>query len=755
MYRNAPLRTLGQSLPTGLVLSVLTCAVSAAFAAEPTDLGTVGAFDSKTNATAAIPEAAKAATSQGSLEARSAESVVSDNYVRNFTSPVSDYSQVFQITPGAFSYSPNGVGQGNAGTTVRGLTDSQYLITFDGIPFNDTNGVSHHSYVFFPAQVVGGAVIDRSPGSAATIGQATFGGSLNLLSRDLDSQQRTSVTGSFGTWNTKLIAAEHETGQFGPDGASNLLVNAQEMKSDGYQTYNNQDRKAFSAKYQYAMSANTVLTAFTSYMEVKNNQLDAGAPTRGQIAQFGDNYLNSNDPTQSNYFGYNLYDVMTSFQYVGITSNLGGGWTVDDKLYNYGYHNQQNIGGPVPVNVPATGTTPAILATAQIPKNDTGIDKLNSYHTTGNLFRISKESEMGILRTGLWLEYANSYRHQLNSNELAGWADQVTPRFSETFQTYTVQPYLEYEFKIGNDLKITPGLKLADYKQDYDHLQDLKKVGLLGGTLNKVTGVVTGGLPDVTNSVHYTDVLPSLDAHYMLRPNWSAYAQYAAGDLIPPTGAFDVPFAKVLTPPKAQKSNTFQVGTVWKSDRYTLDVNAYNVKLDNSYTCNVDPLDPTTQVCAASGTETTRGVEAESTILLGSGISLYVNGTLGSTKYSNGAWVAGAPANTETLGLIYADGGWNSAVYTKRVGKLYNDGATVSSYTINPVVLTNLFVNYTFKDTGKFAKQAKVQLAFNNLFNRHSITGITGNGSDSNPLSTDNVTLLPARSASLTLTVDF
>ncbi|MEO6918560.1 MAG: TonB-dependent receptor [Collimonas sp.] len=690
--------------------------------------------------------AAKSALSQGSLDARSAQSIVGDSYVRNFNSPIADFSQVFQITPGAFSYSPNGVGMGNAGTTVRGLTDSQYLVTFDGIPFNDTNGVSHHSYVFFPNMTVGGAVVDRSPGSAATIGQATFGGSLNLLSRELEPAQRTSVTGSYGTWDTRMLVLEHETGQFGQDGDQNLMINAQQMKSDGYQTYNNQDRKAFSAKYQYNLTPSTVFTAFTSVMEVKNNQLDAGAPTRAQIAKFGDNYLNSNDPTQSNYFGYNLYDVTTNFQYVGITSNLGNGWKVDDKLYNYGYMNRQKIGG-----------TP--VSSAMTAASETGIDKFNSYHTTGNLLRFSQDSGMGTLRTGLWLEYANSDRHQISSNELNGWQDAPAPRFSETYQTKTAQPYIEYEFKISDDLKITPGLKYAHYEQDYDHLQDLKKVGPLGGTINKLTNSITGGLPSVSNSATYSDFLPTLDVHYMLRPNWSTYAQFAAGDLIPPTSVYDAPFAKVAIPPKAQKSSTIQFGTDWKSDAFTFDANVYHVKLDNSYTCNIDPVDPTTQICVASGTEITEGLEVEGTALLGNGFSLYANGTVGSTKYSGGAldgkWVAGAPGNTETLGLIYAKGAWNSAAYAKRVGKLYNDGITTGSYVINPVVLTNLFVNYTIKHPTSFSKQAKVQLAVNNLFDKHSITGISGNASTANPSAADLITLLPARSVTLSVTVDF
>ncbi len=88
---------------------------------------------------------AETAPSMNSLAARSAQSVVSDQFIRNYTSPVADYTQTISMTPGVFSSSPNGVGLGDAKVTIRGLSDSNTVFSFDGIPFNDTNGVSHHS----------------------------------------------------------------------------------------------------------------------------------------------------------------------------------------------------------------------------------------------------------------------------------------------------------------------------------------------------------------------------------------------------------------------------------------------------------------------------------------------------------------------------------------------------------------------------------------------------------------------------------
>ncbi len=747
-------RNVLRALSIMCMISPILAPISAQ-AQQATDLGTVSGSGNG-SASTPVPAAAKVAVSQGSLDARSAQSIVSDDYVRNFTTPEADFSQVFEITPGAFSYSPNGVGNGNAATTVRGLTDSQYLITYDGIPFNDTNGVSHHSYVFFPGMAVGGAVIDRSPGSAATIGQATFGGSLNLLSRNLEPGQRFSLTGSYGSWDTRLGIAEYESGQIGPEGRSNLLVNVQQMNSNGYETLDSQDRKALSLKYQYIVSPSTVVTFVESYMSVRNSQLDAGAPMRSQIAQFGDNYLNDNDPSTSNFWGYNKYNVQTNFQYIGVKSDLGNGWKLDDKLYNYGYINHESIGG----NPVTSGTVAA---------EDTAIDKLNEYHTTGNLLRVTDDISMGTLRTGLWTEYANSNRHQIPSDELTGWTDASAPNFSETYGTTTVQPYAEFEFKVNDDFKITPGVKYAYYHQDYNHLQSLKKTGALGGTINKSTDSITGGLPSVNQYVSYTDWLPSIDAHYFIQKNWAAYAQYAEGDLIPPTSVYDAKIAvangvalpSVAQQPKAQKSHTFQVGTDYKSDSFAFDANLYHTKLDNSYNCGTDPTDITTTICVAAGDEVTQGVEVEGTYLVGGGFSIYANATLGTTKYQGGSldgkWAAGAPGNTETLGLIYKDGAWNSALYTKRVGKVYNDGANPgdNAYVIDPVTLTNLFVNYSFKIPGNFAKQAKVQLAVNNLFDSHSVTGISGSASSANPSPSDYISELPGRSATLTLTVDF
>lgn len=672
---------------------------------------------------AALPAAAKSAPSQGSLTSRSAQSIINDSFIRNDTSPVADYTQITQMAPGTFSFSPNGVGLGDSKTFFRGFSDSQYNLTFDGIPLNDTNDSSHHSWAFFPVQFVGGTVFDRSPGSATTIGASTYGGSVNLLSRELRNEQSINATVSKGSFNTRLYDVEYDSGNLG---ASRLMFDAHEMTSDGYQTFNHQKRDAGMVKYQYAASEKTQITLFGSYLLLHANTPNFKGPTRAQVDKFGKNYLLSGNPNDPNYFGYNFYRVPTDFDYAGFRSDLGHGWSIDDKLYTFSYYNKQNF-----------NSTSAISATS-------ATDKLNSYRKYGNLLPLTHDGVHGIFRAGLWTEYAKTNRFQTPSDPRT-WVDAALPNFHERFNTTTLQPYVEYEWKLTPELHITPGLKYAQYTQDFTQYADNGKVV---GNL--------GGKPFVTHSATYHAWLPSFDAHYTIKSNWSAYVQYGKGQDVPPTNVFDVKNAAVAVLPKPVLTSTYQIGSVWKSDRFTFDVDAFHIHFQNDYSSSPDAVtgEP---VYYLTGTSTTKGIEAESNVLLGYGLSAYVNATAGSAKYdASGLWVQNAPRDTETLGLHWQSASWDLGLFNKRIGRLYNDnGSTHQAVTIDPFHITNLFVNYTFNGSSAFA-HSKLKLSVNNLFNDHKILGVNPASSKTSvPAPGDVLNLEASRSVALTFTVGF
>ncbi len=195
--------------------------------------------------------AAQLAPAGNTLDATSAKTEISGEFIRNFTSPVSDFAELVNLAPGTFSLNPNGVGLGQGKTYFRGFQDGQYSITFDGIPFEDTNSPTHHSWANFPAQWIGGVDFDRSPGQASNFGPTNFGGSINLLSPDVPQGPDFRVTGSYGSFNTRLLQLDIDSGQFGPGDRNSLSADIHQLLSDGYQTFNYQKRDAGSLKYQY------------------------------------------------------------------------------------------------------------------------------------------------------------------------------------------------------------------------------------------------------------------------------------------------------------------------------------------------------------------------------------------------------------------------------------------------------------------------------------------------------------------------
>ncbi|WP_235219003.1 TonB-dependent receptor plug domain-containing protein [Sphingobium sp. C100] len=95
-----------------------------------------------------------------------------------------DFNQIALISPSVSNFGgANGSGLSESKAQIRGFQDAEYNITYDGVPFGDTNDPSHHSNTFFPSNTIETLVVDRGPGNASNLGIATFGGSMNLFSR--------------------------------------------------------------------------------------------------------------------------------------------------------------------------------------------------------------------------------------------------------------------------------------------------------------------------------------------------------------------------------------------------------------------------------------------------------------------------------------------------------------------------------------------------------------------------------------------
>ncbi len=771
--------------------------------------------------------AAEAAPSGGFVEERSAQSLVSNTYIENFTSPISDYGEIVQIVPGAFTISSDGVGLGQSKTYFRGFPDGDFDIDFDGIPFYDTNSPTHHSWAFFPAQWIGGVDFDRSPGSASTIGPTPFGGSIHLLSKPLTSEQDVRANFTYGTWNTKMFDGAYNSGSFGLFGSpkkSNLFVDVHHMTSDGYQTFNFNTRNGGSLLYQYQFSPKTVLTGFSGVIWLDANTYGL-SPTRcqteGQPASgaytctganssfIGQGYnfmmVNNSDPYNWLDYQYNNYHVPTDFEYVGVKSEYAHGWYLDVKGYTYNYDNAELYTNATPItdgtliNGSNTylGVKIAPCNVAVVKKGVTAlpcaVDKYNSYRKYGETATMSQTSQLGVFRAGLWYEWARTDRHQYPSDPVGGkWLDQTLPNFAEQFWTNSYQPYAEYEWHATPKLNITGGTKFAYYTFDVlHHADDGKTVGNLCAL-----GQTTGCPSTVTDTGTFSAWLPSLDLNYRIHPNFAVYAQAATGSIVPPSSVYDfnhtpsasVPTPGLLTPPKQQKSTTYQIGAVMKLQRFTLDADAYRVRFQNSYNSVIDPTTSET-VNFLQPSSVTEGVEFETTAVLAPGLNLYLNATAASAYYAGklnagtptapdyvdapgGLWVQQTPADTEMQGLTYQSRGFDVGLFNKRVGEQRVDaGAYHNQAVINPFTTTNTYLNYTVRNHSVF-DQTKIRFSADNLLNEHNLTALTLAGTttanvipgttqvdpfnQTTPISgSDNPTFIAGRSFAVSVTFGF
>ena len=732
----------------------------------------VESVSTSVNVNESISLAAVTAPSGNTLEAASAKTEVSSDFIRNFMSPVADYSEYVNYAPGTFSLNPNGIGLGQGKTFFCGFQDGQYTMTFDGIPFEDTNTPTHHSWANFPSGWTDAVDFDRSPGLSSNFGPTNFGGSINLQSPQLfpDPDIRGSVT--YGSWDTRVLQLDGDSGFFGPGSRNSFLMNIQQLLSNGYQTYNDQKRDAGYGKYQFRISDRSSLTLYGGLVDIWTNTPNTTTPTRAQVAQYGDNYLLDGTPLLSNgtpdpyYYGYDTYHVQTDFEYAAYTADLGDGWKFDTKLYTTRYWNKQFYQNGATVNLSSS--------------KPSGVDKLNGYRHAGDTAILSKESKWGVFRTGVWFDWAYTDRYQIPSN-IVTQLDTPLGNFHEHFITQSAQPFAEFEWHPAPRLVVTVGVKDANYAMALNQYQDNgKTVGCLGGTLSTQPGTgapfCNGGAAFVTHSIDYNNWLPNVAARYSLKSDWSVYAQWAEGSIIPPSNVFDVPNGQVLSPPKPTLAKTYQVGSVIKRRRWTLDADAYDVHFQNAYDSYTDPT-TTESVFVATGPTNTRGIEAESNIVIGGGLSLYVNGTMGSAKYqegpgfpNGGLWVADTPKNVETVSLLWRHKAWDLGLVDKRVGTLYNDNATLKylidgvqipypvdqAITINPFNLVNVFANYTIKNAS-WLRGSKIGLAVNNLANSHNLVGVTPAIAPTASVpyvqnAGDLLNLLPGRSVMVTLT---
>ena len=661
----------------------------------------------------ATRSAVSVAPSATPLEVVQPTSALNQGYIANNIPATANYDDIVSITPSVNSVGPNGPGlMENQFLTIRGFQDGQFNVTIDGIAWGDSNDFTHHSTSYVTGHSLGLVAVDRGPGTASTLGDATFGGTIALNTKDPLARQTTEAYGSVGSFNTYLGGVEFDTGAMDKLGGARALVDASYLTSDGALSNMGQIRSNIFAKIVAPVSDNTTVTAAAMYNAIHQN-VSLGA-TDQQYATYGYNYGLNRDPTSQGYFGYNYDRISTDLVYLDIHSTPGDGWDIDQKVYSYAYYHTGNNG------LDPNGETPN--GTYYGANNVPGQILNNDYVSFGDMTRVSKDFGIVVAKAGLW------YDHQTNSRDLfdmdftnnrtdvsqPNGGNPPTPGMvspnavpgverqqHNTLDTF--QPYVEADIKPMAGLVITPGVKLAYFHRGIE------------------SPVNQGTYDSLYYNKTWTAVLPSAAAHYAVNPNVAVYAQVSEGFLAPNLNTFYTTDPTLSTTLKPQTTWNYQAGATYRADRLTVSGDVYYIDFLNKIgKRNVGA----NTIFYNQGGVIYQGVELEGTFRLVGGLSLYANGSVNSAKdKTTHLTIANSPDSTAAAGLLYEQGPFNANLLAKYVGLRYGDDPEL--YKLPGYTTANLSASYTFPASG-LRPAIKLTGLIDNLFDYHGHEALAG-----------------------------
>jgi iron complex outermembrane receptor protein len=680
--------------------------------------------------------------SQGSLVSTQPVSVITGEFIRDNDSPAANYTDIIKFTPSVWTVDPNGPGlMENLNISIRGFQDGFFNVTFDGIPWGDSNDFTHHSTSYFMAQNIGSVVVDRGPGNAATLGDATFGGTVAVMSDDPSRDMRLTATLSDGSFSTRLAGARFDSGTLENWGGVRAFLDVESLASDGYLSNSRLNRTNAFFKAVQPIGDSTTITLASNLNKLQQNP--PIGETYPQIQAFGVNYAYNADPTSQSYFGYNLDRISTDYEYIGVSSQFLG-FRLNNNLYTYAYYhdgfNGEDVNGQLP-----NGTYPSgeiTNGTLYGPNDVPGQRLTNNYRSVGDIFRLEHDLGPGTAQIGVWYDHQTNYRALLEidfSDNMAynplglgpATLGVTVPDALDSAdrlmhdQLFTDQEYVQYVLHALDALDVTGGVKLVRFER------------LLDAPVNQ------GTMLPLVYDKSWSRSLPSIDAHYKISDNWSAYAQWAQGFLAPNLNVLYTtnPAESNLRP---QSTTNYQIGTTYTDQRMSFSADAYYINFNNEIASEtIDEI----KIFFNQGGTRYRGFETEGSFVLGAGFTVYANGSVNAAHAtSDQTWIADTPIRTAALGLSYGQGRLQGSLMERYIGMRY--GNPENQNPLGGYGTIDGAINYVFLRSVGVLDNAKLGIQLQNLLDRTSIYFLNGTTAGGQPL----YFTIPGRSVEVTLT---
>jgi len=703
-----------------------------------------------------------------SLKETQPASIISRSFIEDSLPASADFNDIALISPSVSNAGgENGVGLNESKTTIRGFQDGEYNITYDGVPFGDTNGPTHHSNTFFPSNTIETLVVDRGPGNASQLGESTYGGNMNLFSRETRADPSAEFKAAYGSYDTLLLRGLLQSGAIDKLNGTEAVLSAQYVRTDGRLSLSGYNQKNIFGKVVIPIGTSVHLSLLSTYNKNHFFQPDKNGVTLQQEGLYGKYYNLNNDPTSENYWKYNRTTKTTDFEIAKLDAEIASGTTFVNTAYTYYYDNETLSGSSattIPVSAGGAPTTVTLAPGATSVPGVPGYTKTNRYRVWGDIPKGRFDFGFGSLTAGLWIERADTFRQQTDvdlatgdfnyvekkvTNPVTGAKTPQYVKFNQNSGFNHTEEFVELELRPLPGLTITPGYKHVDFNLE------------INAAYNQTTRYAQ------SISKTYTKDLPFATINYSINPRLSVYGQYAQGMAVPILGDLYVnnPSLSSIEP---QTSTNYQAGAVYHGERLSLDADVYYIKINNKIEQEtvIDDTGTAQSAYFNAGKVIYKGVEGQVTYALHGGFAVFANGSINYAKEAGTRNpVSNSPKSTAAAGVLYKHGPIRFSLIDKWTGPQYATSESLDptqtffvlqrSVRISPYNDTILAASYEWRNL-------RFGLNVTDLFNSKKVEnlGLSGNGPKGNLLhgvnqTADQFYYQPGRQVTGDITVKF
>jgi iron complex outermembrane receptor protein len=243
-----------------------------------------------------------------------------------------DLPLVLQNAPAIHAYSDNGTGIGYSFFRLRGIDQTRINLTINGVPVNDpeNQGTFFNNFADL-ASSAQSVQIQRGVGTS-TNGAAAFGGSINILTRNLSETPEAEINLGYGSFNSRRITAEAQTGRMADKYA--MYVRLSNVATDGYRDRSGSE--VLSYLFSAARFGEKSLLKFNAWGGDAQSQLAYAGVDEQQLntnRMFNPLSQNERDRFQQHFFQLQYHYVLSKFSGINASAYYVRGLAPQFQVY--------------------------------------------------------------------------------------------------------------------------------------------------------------------------------------------------------------------------------------------------------------------------------------------------------------------------------------------------------------------------------------------------------------------------------------